>query len=288
MLLQYVLNGLSLGSVYALIALGFVLLWKSAEVLNFAQGDFMMLGAFFSFTFINACGLPPWLAFVISLIVLGVIGAVIERVFMRPMLGEPIFSIAILTLGLSIIIQAIAGMIWGYYTTKFPPFVSQEAINFAGLVIAPIQLVIIGTTFGIVIFLAVFMKFFKVGIAMRAVGLNQLASLYLGVSVKRFMSLNWILAAMLGCVAGIILAPFMFFSVHMGHIGLKALPAAILGGFTSLPGAIVGGLIIGITENIAAGYLSAGVKDITPWIVLFIILIIRPTGIFGSTQVKRV
>ncbi|MFC1822231.1 branched-chain amino acid ABC transporter permease [Thermodesulfobacteriota bacterium] len=285
---QQVLNGLSLGSVYALVALGFVILWKSAEVLNFAQGDFMMLGAFLSFTFIKLWGMPIWLSFILSILLVGLLGGLLEKIFMRPLLGEPIFAIAILTLGLSYIIQAIAGMIWGYITKKFPPYVSEEAIEFVGLVVAPIQLVIIITTICIVIIMAVFLKFFKVGIAMRAVGLNQLASIYLGVNVKKFLSLNWVIAGAIGSIAGIILAPLMFFDVHMGTIGLKAMPAAVLGGFTSFPGAIVGGFIIGIAENLAAGYFATGVKDIVPWIVLYIILIIRPAGIFGTTQVKRV
>ncbi|MFC1822225.1 branched-chain amino acid ABC transporter permease [Thermodesulfobacteriota bacterium] len=288
MLIQSFVNGLSLGSIYALVALGYVLLWKSSEVLNFAQGDFMMLGAFLAFTAITMWGFPPWVAFLFAIVAMGFLGILLERVFMRPLLGEPIFAIAILTLGLSIMMRSLAGLIWGNFDLKFPSYLSEEPLNFLGIVISPINLMIIIITFIIIVGLAILLKFSKIGIAMRAVGLNQLASLYLGVDVTRFLSLNWIIASILGCVAGILVGPFIFLSTNLGHIGLKAFPAAILGGFTSLPGAIVGGLIIGVTENMAAGYLPSGLKDVVPWLVLFIILIIRPAGIFGIKEVKRV
>jgi branched-chain amino acid transport system permease protein len=288
MLLQSIVNGLALGSIYALVALGFVLLWKSAEVLNFAQGEFMMLGAYMAYTFTVIFGLPVWISFLLAILSMAFFGMLLERIFMRPLMGEPVFSIAILTVGISIIIRTLAGMIWGFDAVKLPLYASEKPLSFMGLVLAQSHLMIIITTILIIIALGVFLKYFKLGIAMKAVGLNQLASLYLGVNIKRFLSLNWVLASVFGCIAGILISPIIYLNPDLGIVGIKALPAAILGGFRSILGAIIGGVIIGLAENVASGYLPTWIKDIVPWCILFVILIIRPYGIFGSEEVKRV
>jgi branched-chain amino acid transport system permease protein len=247
-----------------------------------------MVGAFLAYSFITTAGLPIWMSFVLAVVFMGIFGMLLERIFMRPLMGEPIFSIAILTVGLSSIIRTIAGLIWTHEAVKVPQMVSDKPVSFMGLSLSQSHLMIILSTLFIIILLGLFLKYVKSGIAMRAVGLNQLASLYLGVDVKKFLSLNWVLASVLGCIAGILISPIVYLNTNLGNVGIKALPAAILGGFTSIPGAIVGGLIVGVTENVAGGYLPTGIKDVVPWIILFIILLIRPYGIFGSKEYKRV
>jgi len=288
MFIQYFSGGLALGSIYALIALGFVLIYKATEVLNFAQGELMMLGAFVSYTFIALFHLNFWVSLLFTFIVMGVFGYLTERVLLRPLLGEPVFSLVMVTIGLAAVIRSGCGMIWSHETMKFPEFLGSAPISIGSVIISRPYFWIFIISLLLVLILGLFFKFTGLGISMRATGLNQLATLLVGINIKRIFSMTWALSAILAAIAGVLMAPILFLSTNMGFIGFKAFPAAILGGFGSIPGAIIGGYIIGVSENLAGGYLPPGFKDVFAYIILIVVLLIKPEGIFGVPELKRV
>lgn len=288
MIIQQIISGLAVGCVYGLIALGFVLIFKATEVINFAQGEMVMIGAFIAFTLITIFKVPFILAFLLTPIICGGLGRLMERVLIRPLVGEPVISIIMVTIGLSITLRAFAGMIWSYDTFDFPHLFSEDAIKIKSIIIAPIDIWVILVSLGLVICLFLFFKFTTLGISLQAAAQNPLASLLMGISVKRVYAMTWAISAMVGAVAGIIIAPITFLNVNMGFLGLKAFPAAVIGGFNSIPGAIVGGIIIGISENLAGIYLPLWFKDIFAYVVMLAVLMIRPEGIFGTHEQKKV
>ena len=285
---QQIISGLAGGSVYGLIALGFVLIFKTTEVINFAQGELVMIGAFVAYTLITIFNVPFVFAFLLTPIICGGIGILLERVLIRPLVGEPVVSIIMVTIGLSITLRAFAGMIWSYDTLDFPHVFSEEAIKISSIVIAPVDIWIILVSLGLVTLLFLFFKFTTVGISLQASAGNPLASLLMGISVKRVYSMTWAISAMVGAVAGIIISPITFLSPHMGFLGLKAFPAAVIGGFNSIPGAIVGGIIIGVSENLAGIYLPLWFKDIFAFVIMLAVLMIKPEGLFGTHEQKKV
>lgn len=287
-LIQELLAGMAVGSIYALVALGFVLIYKATEVINFAQGEFMMLGAFVAFTLISILNLPFIFALILSLAFMGLFGLLIERIFLRPLLGQPIFTLIMVTFGLSFVIRSAAGLIWTYDHIKFPSPISDETFHLGGgVILSSVYTWIIIISLLLIISLTLFFKYTDMGIAMKACGLNQLATLYMGISVKRIFSITWAISAMVAAVAGILLAPVITLQVNMGFLGLKAFPAAVIGGFGSIPGAIVGGLIIGVSETFAGIYLPGGIKNIFAHAILILVLMMKPTGIFGVPERKR-
>ena len=288
MIVQQIISGLALGCVYGLIALGFVLIFKATEVINFAQGEMMMIGAFVAYTLITMLHVPFVLAFLLTLIICGCLGIILERVLIRPLIKESVVSIIMVTIGLSITLRAFAGMIWSYDTLDFPHLFSEEAVRIGGVVMAPVDIWVIFVTVGLVLLLYAFFRFTTVGISLQASAQNPLASLLMGISVKRVYAMTWAISGMVGAVAGIIVAPISFLNCNMGYLGLKAFPAAVIGGFNSIPGAIVGGVIIGISENMAGIYLPLWFKDIFAYVIMLLVLMIRPEGIFGTHEQKKV
>jgi len=285
---QLAISGMALGCVYALIALGFVLIFKATEVINFAQGEFMMLGAFVAFSLLNYGHLPFWMSVVLTLLIMAGFGAVLDRVVMRHLVGEPVFAMVMFTIGLSIFLRSVAGMIWSTDTyTLALPF-GNDIVRIGSVALSRGDLLVVGATTLLVALLFLFFRFTDLGIAMQATSQNQFATYLMGINVERVFSITWALSALVAAVAGILLAPILFLHKDMGFIGLKAFPAAVLGGFGSVPGAIVGGLIIGVSENLAGGFLPLWVKDIFAYIVLIAVLIIRPEGIFGIEEKKKV
>jgi branched-chain amino acid transport system permease protein len=287
---QLLISGMALGCVYALIALGFVLIYKATEVINFAQGEFMMVGAFVAFSLIRIGNVPFWLTVVLTLLIMGVFGVLLDRLVMRFLVGEPVFSLIMFTIGLSLFLRSVAGMIWSTDTFSFPSPVAGLPTWHLGDVaaIAPGDAVVVGATALLVLLLYLFFRFTDVGIALQATSQNQFAAYLMGINVEGMFSLVWALSAIVAAVAGILLAPMLFLHKDMGFIGLKAFPAAVLGGFGSIPGAIVGGLIIGVSENLAGGFLPLWVKDIFAYLVLIAVLIVRPEGLFGIQEKKKV
>lgn len=285
---QQTMSGVSLGCVYGLIALGFVLIYKATEVVNFAQGELMMLGAFLSYTFIASLGLNYWLGFVAVVACMAVLGAAMERLVVRPILGYPQFSIVMATIGLGMVLRALAGMIWGTDDLRIETPFSKGVLHFGGLTMSMDHASIIVATAILCIVLYSFFRFTRMGVAMQATSQNMLAAYYMGIPVKRMFSAIWAISAMVATAAGVLLAPITFIHANLGFLGLKAFPAAVLGGFTSIPGAIVGGIIIGVVENLSGFYLPEGFKDVSAYIVLLAVLLLRPQGLFGGAAMKKV
>jgi len=286
--LQLLVSGISQGCVYGLIALGFVLIYKATEMVNFAQGDLMMLGAFFAYTYLNLMELHFLIALPATIFTMAILGALTERVMIRPMIGEPHFSVLMLTIGLGFILRAAAGAIWGNEPRSLDLPYAGGVIDLNGLIIGYENLVIVVGTALLCSLLFLFFRFTRLGIAMQAASQNQLAAFYVGIPVKRIYSLVWAISAGISAVAGILVAPVSLIDPLIGFIGIKAFAAAIVGGFGSLPGAIVGGLIIGIVEQFAGLYLPTGFSDVSAYVILLVMLLIRPEGIFATMQQKKV
>lgn len=288
--LQLVISGIAQGCIYGLIALGFVLIYKATEVVSFAQGELMMLGAFLGLALLTAFGFPFWLAVPASIVGMGVVGVLLERTVIRPILGEPVFSIIMVTFGIGYVLRGLITMIPGAGTDThaFPVPYKNVVWNVGALVLSADQVVVIGATVLLCAALYALFRYTKLGIAMQAVSQNQLAAYYMGIPVKRLNGLVWGLAAAVAAIAGLLLAPITFVYANMGFIGLKAFPAAVVGGFGSLPGAIVGGIVIGIIESLSGFYLPEGFKDIAPYIVVLIMLMVKPNGLFGERLTKKV
>ncbi|BAT61379.1 high-affinity branched-chain amino acid transport system permease protein LivH [Variibacter gotjawalensis] len=287
--IQQLVGGIALGCVYGLIALGFVLIYKTTEVVNFAQGDLMMLGGFAAYTFIVMFGLNYWLGFLLAVCIMAVFGALVERLVIRPILGYPQFAIVMATIGLGFFLRSMAGIIWGTDDLRIDTPFSTGLLKIGDLVIAYDKLSIIVATVILCVVLYFFFAKTRLGIAMRATSENMLAAGYMGIPVKHIVSLIWAISAAVAAIAGILLAPITFVHSNVGlALGLKAFPAAVLGGFGSIPGALVGGIIIGIIETMAGFYLPQGWKDVAPYIVLLAVLLLKPEGLFGNVGRKKV
>jgi branched-chain amino acid transport system permease protein len=288
--LQLIISGIANGCIYGLIALGFVLIYKATETVTFAQGDLMMLGAFCGLGLMTLLKLPFWLALVGSIIVMGLFGVLLERFVIRPILGQPQFTVVMLTIGIGYIVRGVITMLpnVGTETMTLPVPFKDQTLALGGLIISIEHLVVISGTLVLCALLFALFRYTTLGVAMQASSQNQLAAYYMGIPVKRLNGLVWGLAAGVAAVAGLLLAPITFVHVNMGIVALKAFPAAVIGGFGSLPGAIVGGLVIGIVEQVAGRYAPEGVKDIAAYVVVLLMLMIRPNGLFGEKLRKKV
>jgi len=286
--IQLLISGISQGCVYGLIALGFVLIYKATEMVNFAQGDVMMLGAYVAITFITIWDWPYYWAVPATIAVMAVVGVVLERILLRPMIGEPHFAVLMLTIGLGFVLRAVAGAIWGNEPRALPMPYSGEVIRLGESVIGYENLAIILGTAGLCLLLWLFFRFTRVGIAMQAASQNQLAAFYVGIPVKAMYSLVWAMSAGIAAIAGILTAPVSLVDPLIGFVGIKAFAAAIVGGFGSMPGAIIGGLLVGIVEQFAGLYLPPGFSDTSAYVLLLVMLLLRPQGLFASMQKKKV
>ncbi len=295
--LQLLISGVAQGCIYGLIALGFVLIYKATETVSFAQGELMMLGAFGGLVCMTALGFPYWLAVISAIAALAALGLLLERAVIRPVLGQPAFSIVMLTIGIGYVARGLITMVPGIGTDThaLPVPYKDEIFKFGGnefgvgaLVLNVEQLVVIGATGALCALLYALFRYSKIGIAMQAASQNQLAAYYMGIPVQRLNGLAWALAAAVAAIAGLLLAPITFVHANMGFIGLKAFPAAVVGGFGSLPGAIVGGVVIGTVESFAGFYLPDGFKDVAAYVVVLVMLMVRPNGLFGEKLRKKV
>ena len=292
-LLQLVLNGLVIGSIYALVGLGFVVIYKSSSILNFAQGEFLMLGAYVCVAIFTAYHVPFWAAFVLTLGFSAVLGVLMERLLLRPMIGEPVISVIMLTLGLASVLKAVVQGIWGTETVPYPPVFPTAPVMVGPLPVSQGYLYSMGSVALLLVLFTLFFKFTRAGIAMRATAFSQQVALSMGISVKRIFALAWSIAAVVSAVGGVLLGgvrggvdgAFAFF-------GLKVIPVVILGGLDSVLGAVVAGVIMGVLENLAGGYLDpifgGGVKEVAPFIALVAILSLKPYGLFGKVKIERV
>jgi len=290
--LQLVITGLAWGSVYACIALGFVLIFKATDIFNFAQPELMMLGAYLAFTMITMMKLPFVLGFFITLVLMAIIAALLEMSVVRPMVGEMHLAVIMVTLGLANVIRGAVGLAWGYEELQFPSPFPQDPILFLGAAVNQAELYTILATAILLTIFFIFFKYSAAGISIRATAEDTTTAFLMGINVKRVFTVSWVIAAVVATIAGVFLASFTFLEPIMGFTGLRALPAIILGGMDSVPGAIIGGLIIGVAENLAGfylePYLGSGMKEITAYIIVLIVMMIRPYGLFGTKEIERV
>jgi branched-chain amino acid transport system permease protein len=288
--LQLLIQGLSVGFLYALAALGFVMIFKSSSVLNFAHGELLAIGAFIFLAFSVKWNLPIYLSFALTIVGTFALGFVIERLFLRPLIGEALIEVIMLTVGLAAMFKGLLLVIFGGNLFNYPDFLPAGlTIKWGAIQIPPVYVAsfIIG-----IIFLLIFGFFFKYssqGIYMRSVADNQPAALSLGVHVRRVFAMSWAIAALVCAISGIILGIMNGINVHnISVLGLKVFPVVILGGLESIGGAIIGGLIIGILETFTGGYVSTSLKEVIPYIVLVFILLVKPYGLFGLVEIERV
>jgi len=286
--LQLTLTGLTNGAIFALVALGFVLIYKASDVINFAQGDFLLVGAYITFGLVAEIGLPWSIGVVLTMAFSVLLGLAVERMVLRPLIGEPIISVIMVTIGLSSLLRAFVSSIWGTTGQPFPPFIPDENISIAGAIVPADRLIAIGLAALLLIIFSLFFRYSREGIAMRATADDQQAALSMGISVQRVFALAWSIAAITAAVAGVLVANIVGVSGVVAGIGLRVFPVVILGGLDSVPGAIVGGLIIGLLETYTGGYLGGGLSQVIPFIVLIFILMIKPYGLFGEIRIERV
>ncbi len=290
--LQMMVTGTATGGVYGLIALGFVLIFKATGILNLATGAFMTLGAYICLTVLGQFGAPFWLAFLCTMGFAVVLGIVLERIILRPLIGEPIISVVMVTIGLSSILQGLTHIIWSPDYRSFPEIFPPDPLDL-GFAVIPSGLLwgFIFAALGTIIFILIF-KLTRTGVAMRATASDQQAALSMGISVRWIFALSWSYGAVAAVIGGIVIGNISGISIYLGDIGLKVLAVIILGGLDSIGGAILGGLIIGILENLAGLYLDpvfgGGVKDVAPFVILVLIIMIRPYGLFGKKIIERV
>ena len=292
--LQLVISGLVIGSIYSAVALGFVIIYKATRVVNFAQGELLMVGAYVCFAFLVQMHVPFWAALLLTILFGMVLALFVERLILRPMIGEPVISIIMVTIGLSLVLRSLVAAVWGTEILVYEPkLFPQEMVEIAGL---PISLEFVWCFILSVVLLAVFSVFFKyskAGVAMRAAAFNQQVAQSMGISVKHIFALSWVISAVVSGIGGVLIGNINGINSSLYHFGLKVFPATILGGLDSILGAALGGMIIGILENLSDGFCKtylnlSGVKEVAPYIFLVIILMIKPYGLFGTKEIERV
>jgi branched-chain amino acid transport system permease protein len=286
--LQLLIAGLATGCVYGLVALGFVLIYKAAEVVNFAQGDMLMLGAFLALTFITSLNLGFWLGTLCAVLVMAAIGWIIDAAIVRRVIGQPQFATVMLTIGVGMMLRCAASITWGPDTRTLASPFNAGMWSIAGVPVSTTYVSIIAGTVILCAGLFAFFRFTRIGVAMQAASQNQLAAYIMGMPVKRLLSAVWALAAGVSTVAGVLVAPVSLIDPNMGSIALRALAAAVLGGFGSIFGALVGGAIVGIAELFAAAYVEEALRDVVPHLILLLVLVLRPQGLFGAVGRKKV
>lgn len=286
--IQLIVSGLVLGAIYALIALGYVIIYKATSVVNFAQGEAVMVGAYIAISVHSLTHLPMPFVFAITIALAALLGIVIDRVAYRRLVGAPVISFIIATLAVGLILRNVVRLIFGPNVYPFPALIANRPLRFGWFVTTPQNLLIVGVAITCMLLLFLYFHYTRWGKAMRAVSQNPTASVLMGISVRKVFTMIWALSAALGALSGVLLAPLLVVNPDMGWIALKAFVVAILGGFHSLPGAVLGGFLLGILENLAGFYIGSAVKDILAYVVLIAILIFRPTGLFAERTGKRV
>ena len=291
-LLSLLVNGASIGLMYALIALGFVLVYKATDAINFAQGEFVMMAGLIAAAILGIEGAPLIAAVVATLAVMIGFGFGLEKVVLRPLLGRPVVAVIMATIGLAAVLRGLTPVIFGGETRAVPMPIGDEPIDLGIASLSPVQ--VLGSVTTLILFVA-FSWFFKksrMGVAMRAVADNQQVAQAMGINVERYFALAWAMAGIVSALGGIIWGSMLGVDVHLALVGLKVFPVVILGGLDSVGGALVGGLIIGIVESLVAGYLDpyvgGGTKDFAPYVLMIIVLMIKPYGIFGKRRIERV
>ena len=292
MLLQFVITGITVGMVYSLIALGFVLIWKSSGVANLALGQLVLLSSWFTYAMLVQVGLPLWLGFLLVLIFSIMLGWLIERVILRPLIAQPILALITVTLGLAFFIQGAVSFVWPKSVAALPRIFPEGTIHVGTAVVSQEYLWAAGISLVLFGLLSLFFKYHKMGIAMRATADDQMAVQACGIPVTRIFSMAWIFTCVLAAIGGILMSSIGGITFGLVETGLKAFSVVILGGLDSFLGAIIAGPIIGLAENLGGGYLTSltwpGVKEVIPFVIIIIVMFLKPYGLFGEVRIERI
>jgi branched-chain amino acid transport system permease protein len=291
-LLQFTVTGLTVGMVYSLIALGFVLVWKSSGVANLSLGQLVLLFAWFTYGMLVQAGLPLWLGFVLVIVFAIIVGWIIERFILRPLIAQPILSLIAVTLGLAFFIEGAVNFIWPRSVAALPRLFPREPINIGSAVVSQEYLWAAGISLLLFGLLTLFFKYHKTGIAMRATADDQMAVQACGIPVTRIFSRSWMFACVVAAVGGVLMSSIGGITHSLVHTGLKSFSVVILGGLDSFLGAVIAGPIIGLAENVGGGYLTPltwpGVREVIPFIIIIIVMLIKPFGLFGEERIERI
>ncbi|WP_131104627.1 branched-chain amino acid ABC transporter permease [Ornithinimicrobium sufpigmenti] len=280
--------GLADGAILALAALGFVLIYKATSVINFAQGEFLLVGAYMFYTAFVVMGLPLLVAVVVGVVVATLIGVLVERLILRPMIGESAISIIMVTIGLSSLLRALVQMFYGTNPRSMPAILPRGSVDILGATVPLNRLLVILVAAVVLTAFTLFFRKSRHGIAMRAVADDQQAAMTQGISVRRIFAMSWALAGVSALIAGVLLADISTVDQNIAAFGLLVFPVVILGGLDSVPGTIVGGMIMGLLIQATGTYWEAGLATVVPYIVLVLILLVKPYGLFGETRIERV
>lgn len=286
--LDLVISGLMVGSLYGIIAMGFAMIYKATGVVNFAQGEVLMLVAYIAYTLTTLIEMPFWMLLPATIMIGMIVGLIVEFLFIRPMIGEPVFSTVMVTIGLAVFIRSLVVLLWDAFPHEFVTSLPEEIIEISGVRLYPSQIV----AFAIyLLFMVTFWGFFRysrIGIAMRAVANKETVALLMGIRIKHIYAVAWALSSVIAGIAGVLFASIYDIDPTISSMGLNAFPAAILGGLDSVLGSGFGGLIIGVVENLTGGYLSTGLKSVSGFVVIILVLMVRPYGLFGEPEIERV
>jgi len=290
--LQLFITGIAVGMVYALIALGFVVVWKSSSVANLALGQIVLLSSWFTYSMLAQAKLPLWIGFPIVILFALFLGWVIERLALRPLIAQPILALITVTLGVAYFIEGIVTFIWPWSVDAMPRFFPREPVRIGPAVVSQEYVWVAGISLVVFILLTLFYRYHKMGIAMRATADDQLAVQACGIPVTRIFSRSWMFACVVAAIGGILISSIGGITHGLVETGLKGFSVVILGGLDSFPGAMIAGPIIGLAENLGGGYLTpflwAGLKDIIPFVIIIIVMLIRPYGLFGEERIERI
>lgn len=290
--LQFIITGISVGMVYALIALGFALIWKSSSVANLALGQIVLVSSWFTYSMLVQAQLPVYISFPLVILFALFLGWVIERFALRPLIAQPILSLITVTLGVGYFVEGVITFIWPWSVDALPRLFPKEVVHIGPAVISQEYLWVIGICLAVFILLTLFFRYHKMGIAMRATADDQMAVQACGIPVTRVFSTSWMFACVVAAIGGVLISSIGGITYGLVETGLKAFSVVILGGLDSFIGAIIAGPIIGLCESLGGGYLTkflwAGVKDIIPFIIIIIVMVIKPYGLFGEERIERI
>lgn len=286
--LNLLMSGLVIGSLYGLIAMGFAIVYRATGMVNFAVGEVMMMIAYISYNLAQIPGLGFVGLLCITIPVAMALGLLIERVFIRPMLGEPMFSRVMVTIGVAVVVRSAVILIWGVEPKAYPRVLGDEIIRFGELALYPGQIFSVLALALLCLLMSAFFRHSRVGIAMRATSNNETTALLMGINVKRISAISWALSSTFAAFAGLAFCLMFSLEPEISQMGLRGFPATILGGLDSVIGGAFGGLIIGVVENMAGGYLGRGLKEIAGFVLIVVVLMVKPYGLFGQREIERV
>lgn len=290
--LQLVMSGIMTGGIYALIALGFVVVWKATGVFNFAQGEIVMVSAYICWALVVQLGLPLGVSFLLTFLIAAGIGLLVERFALRPLIGQPVLAAMMVTLALIAVLDGLVTVIWGSRQEVLPDFFPRQPLHLGSIMISQQLLVGFGIALALFVLFVLFFQRSKMGLGMRATAEDHQVSMSLGIRVSTSFAMSWVIACIVAAVGGILLGSINGVNMNLGFLGLKAFPVVILGGLDSIQGAIVAGLLVGVLEKLATGYIDpfvgGGFAEIFPFIILLFVLLVRPYGLFGTKKIERI